>query len=70
MFITVFTRAAWPLAIQNQIETTNLIQLVGLLGQGISQLQGSYTCTGQHKTENMWTDIHSSDGIRTHDPSI
>jgi hypothetical protein len=42
------------------------IQLVGLLGQGISPLQGFYL----HTINAHNTDIHALSGIRTHDLSI
>jgi hypothetical protein len=44
-------------------------QSVGLLGGGISPSQGRYLHTGQQK-QNKRTDIHVSNGIRTHDPSV
>jgi hypothetical protein len=40
------------------------IQLVGLLEREISQSQGRYLHTEQHR------DIHASSGIRTHDPVL
>jgi hypothetical protein len=48
-----------------------LTQTVGLLGRGISQSQGLYLHTGQHKHRiNTHTDIHALNGIRNHDPSV
>jgi hypothetical protein len=45
--------------------------LLGLLGRGISQSQGRYLHTGQHKHRiNAHTHIHASSGIRTHNPSV
>jgi hypothetical protein len=46
-------------------------QSVGLLGRGISPLQGCCLHTEQHKHRiNAHTDIYAPSGIRTHDPSI
>jgi hypothetical protein len=47
-------------------------QSAGLLGRGISQSQGLYLQTEQHKNRiNAHnTDIHALSGIRTHDPSV
>jgi hypothetical protein len=45
-------------------------QSVGLLGRGISPLQGRYLHTEQHKHRvKAHTDIHAWSGIRAHDPS-
>jgi hypothetical protein len=57
----------WPLFQFHDIFT----QTVGLLGRVISPSQGRYLHTGQHKHRiNAHTDIHASNGIRTHDPSV
>jgi hypothetical protein len=45
-------------------------QSLGLLGQGISRSQGRYLHTEQHKHELTHRDMHTSCGIRTHDPSV
>jgi hypothetical protein len=46
-------------------------QTVGLLGWGISRLQGRYLHTGQHKYRiNAHKHIHALSGIRTHDSSV
>jgi hypothetical protein len=42
-----------------------LTQSVGLLGRGISPSQGRYL-----HTEQTYTDINASSGIRTHDPGF
>jgi hypothetical protein len=48
------------------------IQSVGLLGRGISPLQGRYLHTEQHRhrINAHNTDIHVLSGIRTHDLSV
>jgi hypothetical protein len=43
---------------------------VGILGREISQSQGLYLYTEQHKHRITHTDIHALNGIRTHDPSV
>jgi hypothetical protein len=47
-------------------------QSVGLLGRGVSPLQGRYLHTEQHKhrINAHSTDIHALSVIRTHDPSV
>jgi hypothetical protein len=46
-------------------------QSVGPLGWVISPSQGRYLHTGQPKHRiNAYTDIHASNGTRTHDPSV
>jgi hypothetical protein len=44
-------------------------QSVGLLGPGISLLQGRYLHTEQHKHRKN-ADIHAASGIRAQDPSV
>jgi hypothetical protein len=57
----------WPLSQFRKLFT----QTVGLLGRVISLSQGRYLYTGQHKHRiNAHTDIHTLNGIRTHDPSV
>jgi hypothetical protein len=46
-------------------------QTVGLLGRGISPLEGLCLHTGQHKHRiSPYADIHASTGIRTHYLSV
>jgi hypothetical protein len=46
-------------------------QTVGLLGRVISQSQGCYLHTGQHKYRtNAQTDVNALSGIRNHDLSL
>jgi hypothetical protein len=55
----------WPL-----LQFLNLFrQSVGLLGRGISPLQGPYLHKEQ-QTQNKRTHIHAMSGIRAHDPSV
>jgi hypothetical protein len=44
-------------------------QLVGLLGQGIGPTQGHYLHRTTHHRKTR-KHIHTSSGIRTHDPSV
>jgi hypothetical protein len=47
------------------------IQKVGLLGPEISPSRGRYLHPGQNKPRiNAHTNIHASNGIQTHDPSV
>jgi hypothetical protein len=43
------------------------IQSVGLLGGGISPMQGHYLHKEQQKTHK---DTHATNGIQTHDPCV
>jgi hypothetical protein len=56
--------------LQTDTKTHTFTQSVGFLGRGISSPQGRYLHTAQHKHRITHADIHTSSGVRTHDPSV